>query len=197
MMTAFLILASPVCRRLPISHLILENVHAALYRWGMRRISLLALLSLVGCSGRINIEPPIQSDFEKSRIFESTYDHIWIRTVDWFAGHNVVIEKIEKESGLITAKYMLNMNEGELDPGKITSSGLGCEEPSIKCAASLNIVIQSQGESKTKVTVNLFGRFEAVTYWGLLERKGPILASGECMSTGKLERSIFAHLSKR
>ena len=155
------------------------------------------VLAALGCAGRINTTPPREREIERSKVFNKPYDHVWARAVDWFASHNVIIEKIEKESGLITAKYQLQMSNDQLDPGSITASGAGAEEPSIKLFASLNMVVRSEGAESTKVSVNLFGNYEATTYWGWLERHGPVTATGNCVSTGNLERKVFEYIGNR
>jgi hypothetical protein len=56
---------------------------------------LVVVLSLEGCLS-MNLAPPSQKEIERSRTYAMNFDKTWIRAVDWFADHNVYIEKIEK-----------------------------------------------------------------------------------------------------
>lgn len=164
----------------------------------MRLTPVLVLAALCGCTHAIVITPPAQRDIIKHRTFEKSYDFIWSRAVAWFAGNNVVIEKIEKDSGLITAKYLLRLDDGFLDPGKIDTSGYGWgpEDLDIRHYASINILVRNDGPEKTTVSVNIFGHFDAEGYYGLIEKQGPVKASGSSISTGKLEASVFDFLGR-
>jgi hypothetical protein len=164
----------------------------------MRFVPAVLLLLMVGCSHAIVVTPPAERNITKQRTFEKSYDFIWSRAVAWFAGNNVVIEKIEKNSGLITAKYLLRLDDGFLDPGKIETSGYGwsSKDLDIKHYASINILVRNDGPEKTTVSVNIFGHFDAEGYYGLIEKMGPVKASGNSVSTGKLEASVFNFLAK-
>lgn len=154
-------------------------------------VVLTILPAAVGCAGYLTQTPPVEKQFEKSRVFDLNYDSTWSRAVDWFASHNVVIDKIQKESGLITARYQVHLWEGTMDHGAIQKHGSGTEDPTYEYQASLNMLVTSEERGKTKVAVNVFGTFRATTYWGLLARNGPVILDGKCVSTGVLEQSVF------
>lgn len=155
---------------------------------------ILALL-LVGC-GSFYQTPPGERQFEQSRVYDKAFDYVWSRAVDWFATHNVVIDKIEKSSGLITAKYQVLVGDKMLDPGVIHATGW-YYEPTVEYHAALNMLLRSESPDKTRVTVNLFGNFHAIAYWGLLAKNGPDSLDGKCVSTGELERSVFQFIENR
>lgn len=77
---------------------------------------------MTGCAS-VNVIPPQSQEFEKNHTFSMSYEKTWIRAVDWFADHNVTIEKFEKSSGLITAKYLLTVDDNHLDCRNINASG--------------------------------------------------------------------------
>lgn len=117
-----------------------------------------------------------------------SYEKTWSRSVDWFADHDVTIEKIEKSSGLLTAKYRLKADEKLLDCGDIQVSGTMGEER-INRSGSLNVTVREKSPHSTIVNVNFFGEFElfAIDAWDARQ----VTAHGDCVSTGELERNIL------
>jgi len=145
---------------------------------------------LAGCAS-INVQPPVKYSIEKTKSYSISYEKIWIRAVDWFADHDVTIEKIEKSSGLLTAKYLIEANDEYLDCGNIEATGtLG--SPVIDKYGSLNVTVRSIDDNTTKVNVNFFGEYklEARDAWD--GRR--VTSKGRCVSTGKLEKSILAYI---
>ena len=113
------------------------------------------------------------------------YEKVWTRAVDWFADHNVTIEKIEKSSGLLTAKYLIETNDNYLDCGQIKATGV-LGDPNIERYGSLNLTVRQVDENSTKVNVNFFGELKlaANDAWdGRL-----VTSNGKCVSTGNLEK---------
>lgn len=150
------------------------------------------LLSLTACSS-IKVTPPADSHAEKSRTYSIPFDKSWVRAVDWFADHNVAIEKIEKPSGLITAKYIINANDNYLDCGDIKITGT-LPDQTIEKFGTLNVTVRSISENESKMNVNFFGEYkiQARDAWD-----GRAIASnGRCVSTGLLEKSILGYISQ-
>lgn len=152
--------------------------------------SSIMVILLVGCAS-VNVQPPVEHSIDKSRSYSLPYEKTWIRAVDWFADHDVTIEKIEKSSGLLTAKYLIKANDEFLDCGDIKATGtLG--GPVIDKYGSLNVTVREINNDSTKVNVNFFGEFElkANDAWdGRL-----VTTKGRCVSTGKLESSILTYI---
>ena len=147
---------------------------------------------LTGCAS-VKIQPPAKHAIENSRTYSLSYEKTWIRAVDWFADHDVTIEKIEKSSGLLTAKYLIEANDEYLDCGEIKVSGtLG--RPIIDQYGSLNLTVRDINSESTKVNVNFFGEFKlkASDAWdGRL-----VTSNGRCVSTGVLEKSILTYIGR-
>lgn len=78
-----------------------------------------AALVVCSCADVVRVTPPTPARIEKTREIAAPFDVVWLRAVDWFATSNITIEKIEKPSGLITAKYALSANSEYLDCGNI------------------------------------------------------------------------------
>ena len=150
----------------------------------------IAILSLVGCA-TVKITPPVDNKIERTRTVNKDFEATWIKAVDWFAEHNVTIDKIEKSSGLITAKYLLKADSKHLDCGEIETSGfLG--EPIIHRNGMLNLTVREISKRTTRATVNFFGRFtlEGRDSWD----SRIVTAEGNCISTGILEDSILDYM---
>ena len=160
----------------------------------MRKIiALFLIITLSGCT-RLTIDPPSKYQVESSRIYSKPYEAVWLSAVDWFADHNVVIEKIEKESGLITAKYQIDVSNSEyLDFGEVDDKGVW--DYHVNKHASLNITVRNKGEMKTKVNINFFGSFDLRAHeiwWGQNIRE-----TGNAVSTGKLETNILDYIENQ
>jgi len=153
---------------------------------------LLVSISMVGCAS-IKTAQVGEYPVEKNRTYSQPFEKVWVSSVDWFADHNVSIEKIEKGSGLLTARYLLKANDAYLDCGKPEATGtLG--PPKIVSFGSLNVTVRSLGANETKVNVNFFGEYklEARDAWdGRL-----IVGSGRCVSTGQMEREILNYIGR-
>ena len=154
---------------------------------------MMSLAFLYACAN-VSIGPPDTYDKETSRTYEMGYENTWDRAVDWFADHDVSIEKIEKPSGLLTARYRLDADENLLDCGDIDVSGT-MNETRIDRSGSLNVTVRERGEEKTLVNVNFFGNFE------LFDRDRwdgrQVTADGNCVSTGELEQRILDFIEEK
>ncbi|WP_257291071.1 hypothetical protein, partial [Endozoicomonas sp. ONNA1] len=73
-------------------------------------------LILVGCSGAGQIAPE-QKPIKKQVTLEKSYDKTWESVVDWFALNNTILERVDKEDGLITSARNLRAGH-EVDCGK-------------------------------------------------------------------------------
>lgn len=154
-------------------------------------IGLLAA-SVAGCAS-VNVIAPATYSYDRSRTYQMPYEKTWVRAVDWFADHNVTIEKVEKSSGLITAKYLLKASDAYLDCGKIEVSGtLGPAR--IESYASLNVTVRAVSDNETKVNANVFGNFDLDGRDAWDGRS--VKSSGRCVSNGRLEKSILDYISQ-
>lgn len=158
----------------------------------MKYLIILICGLLISCASIKTVQP---GDYtvEKSRIYNQPFEKVWVSSVDWFADHNVVIEKIEKSSGLLTARYLLKANDTYLDCGKHEATGtLG--PPKIESFGSLNVTIRALTSTETRVNVNFFGEFklEARDAWD----GRTIVGTGRCVSTGQLEREILNYIGR-
>ena len=146
-------------------------------------------VAVVSCASNRSIAP-VEQTFRKSQTFLIPYESVWLRAVDWFADHNVVIEKIEKSSGLLTAKYVLGTNDSYLDCGRVRFDGT--YNTRVERFGSLNVTVRLLSDSETKVTVNFFGEYRATAQDVWDGRR--VSATGRCVSTGRLERTVLEYI---
>lgn len=159
----------------------------------MKHIFSLAMaIFLAGCAS-VKVSGPGNYQIDRSRTYHASFEKSWDRAVDWFADNNVAIEKIEKGSGLITAKHLVRVGESFLDCGKIEVNGtLGAAR--VDRYVSLNVTVRSVSASETKVNVNVFGEYtvEGNDKWdGRAFKTG-----GHCVSTGNIEKEILAFVAQ-
>ena len=150
------------------------------------------LLFVAGCAS-VSVEPPQARDTERSRSYSLPFEQTWTRAVDWYADHNVTIEKIQKESGLLTAKYMLEADDKYLDCGSIRTQGF-IGEPEISRSGSLNLTVRRIDEGSSRVNVNFFGEFDLKGNDAWDGRR--VDHEGRCISTGLLERKILDYIGR-
>lgn len=150
------------------------------------------VVALTGCAN-IKVTAPADYSFDRSRTYQMSFEKTWVRAVDWFADHNVTIDKVEKGSGLITAKYLMKANDEYLDCGKVEATGtLGPAQ--VESYAAVNVTVRGVTESETKVNANVFGEYKLAgrdAWDGRL-----ITAGGRCVSTGKLEKNILNYIAR-
>ena len=156
----------------------------------MRNPTLVVLSLLLTACVSVRSTPPVEQTFERSRTYNASFDQVWLRAVDWFADHNVMIEKIERESGLITAKYLLVADQDYLDCGTVKMSGTSGK--TIDRYGSLNVTVRQRGPGVTQVNVNFFGEFTASAYDPWNGRV--ITTSGRCVSKGTVEQLVLAYI---
>lgn len=159
------------------------------------RLTTAAMLTaiLTGCAN-IQVSAPNPTQVERSRTFDVPFESAWSGAVDWFADNNIAIEKIEKSSGLLTAKYALEVDQNFLDCGKIEHSGL-LRAPDITRAGRLNVTVREVEGNKTRININFFGAYliQGNDAWDA----SSVSSSGKCVSTGVLEKSIFNSISTK
>lgn len=154
---------------------------------------ILSILLVYGCA-RIYTVPPNQREVQKSRAYAMNFEKTWIRAVDWFAEHNIIFDKIEKSSGLLSAKYALETSSTYLDCGDINISGV-IGNPETQRYGALNVTVRSVGETSTRVTVNFFGEYKLQ---GNDKWDGRIVRyQGRCLSTGQIEKDILEYIDAK
>lgn len=164
----------------------------------MRRLAFSMLAAMTSCAYSVH-HTPAPTRPAAVRVFERPFDDVWSAVVGWFASSNISLDKVEKASGLLTAKYPLATNDNAVDIGKVESSGFWAYgDPEVtNHTVNLNVFARQLGPQSTEVTVNVFGSFEARVWWGLLVRNDPpSLYTGRSESRGVIEASVFAHVER-
>ena len=153
------------------------------------KIILLLVSAILTTSCSMSLTKIQEPDVNNTRVFNSDYESVWLAAVDWFADNDVVIDKIEKESGLITAKHKLKTDFG-LTCDQVKLSGLSDKGKDMYI--TLNATIRDKKKKGTKVRVNISGRFEAFArdnFNGINHT-----AKGNCYSNGEIEKKLFNYI---
>lgn len=156
----------------------------------MRKLSTFAVLTtsiLSGCAG-YKIVPPKEHKFNNSIVVAMSRDEAWSKVIEWYANNNAPIDKLNKESGLVTS-YSVIPPVGSLDCGQIEgnwSAGIGIPK------AQFNTILIHQDDD-TKVKFNLFGEATASQ---LLPGGSRMEVTVRCVSTGALETAFSNFLNR-
>lgn len=157
------------------------------------RASVIALLAIVisACApaGVKNVE---FVEFDRSKTVGKSFDHVWADTVEWFASLGIPIDKIERDSGLMSSTW----------GGTTTDQTyISCGEPTgniglyqgrfIDMSIDINVLVRPVGD-QTRATINVFGNavVDVSNAFGSVSRNRV-----QCESRGVLERSYFEHLA--
>jgi hypothetical protein len=161
----------------------------------MHTLQLLALAPLLASCGVSFYHTPPPPRTATVTTYDKPFEKVWSSAVSWFAANDIAIEKIEKPSGLITAKRQVDLSESMVDVGELSSSWNSHGLSITSCMVSLNVFVAPVENGRTQVTVNAFGRFTAVAYHGWLTKLEPGFYEGPCNSNGKLETMIAEHIA--
>lgn len=149
--------------------------------------------AVAGCAS----VPAQRFDVEAARTYAKSYDDTWSALVAYFAGNQIGIRTIEKDSGLIVADSEVNIgtpgvytSDRSLMQGRILDlADCGTDPTNIPYGyvIRLNVLARSQPDG-TRVTVNTQFRMLVATpsFVG-----PPTLSQRACNSTGKLEKAIL------
>jgi len=152
-------------------------------------IALICVTIVVGaCSsvGTTNLQP---TNVETSRVISVSYNDAWLRVVDWFGEHNIAIDKIEKESGYISAKYALGLDLTDLSCGEPTGNQGLYAAHFENASGLLNVIVRKLGQNQTRVNVNFSGSVNVVirNAFGMSLQSTTV----RCFSKGIIEKNIF------
>ncbi|MCL9777544.1 hypothetical protein [Vibrio methylphosphonaticus] len=155
-------------------------------------LSLLLVSLLSGCAASVDITHPEPRVVENRFITDKGYDYAWTRVVDWFAEHHITIDKLDKQSGIVTAKHRLTVDNGEALCGQVVGTGT-YQILSSDRTLSLNVLVREQEDNSATVQMNLNG--EIVVRARNWDTGANISTRGHCVSTGKLERSLSTYVN--
>lgn len=121
------------------------------------------------------VRPPEPRNITRTFDYGESYEEVWSAVVETLAEMNVPLEKVQKESGLITVSWM-NYLDTEND------EYCDCGDVSVETKDGRFNVFVKDAEDKARVTVNAH-------YVSTYTSAGETIEL-ECVSTGRLEREI-------
>lgn len=146
------------------------------------------LLSACAPAGVKNVEVV---QFDRSKTIEKPFDQVWADTVDWFASLGIPIDKIQKDSGLISSTWGgTTTNQTYISCGDPTGNIGLYRGRFIDMSIDINILVRPDGQH-AKATINVFGNavVDVSNAFGSVSRNRV-----QCESRGVLERNYFGHL---
>ena len=145
-----------------------------------RSLSALALLTISLALPACSTHRAVKHDFDNSRTFAADFDHTWTAVTETAADLVLPIEKISRDSGLVTLQWI-----------KIPREWVDCYAqppgPGTSHAAYLfNVFVRRESATRTKVTVNSF-----------IARPDVPVDFSKCFSTGSFEGLFFSTIEKK
>jgi hypothetical protein len=153
-------------------------------------IVLTIALMMTACSsvGTKNVQ---QVEVKSSVVYTESFSKVWEDAIEWFAINNIPIDKMDKESGLLTSEYGLGANQDIINCGEPTGN-IGLYTAKFDGTyANINVLIR-QRDSGTRATINVFGN----AHVSLRNGYGLVGESNtKCYSTGRLENRFHEFIS--
>lgn len=149
------------------------------------------LVILAGCAGAGQI-PPAPREITNQVTLETSFDNTWSALIQWFAINNTVLDRIDKENGLLTTERFLGASNGMLDcgeaTGQISYASARIENPT----ANANIIVRNISDESTQVIISFFGQANSV----IRNVAGGVVSSSyaDCVSTGQIESELITYL---
>lgn len=149
----------------------------------MKFLYLVAVLFLLSACSPVGTKNVTQVKVTNSVIYATSKDKLWGDAIEWFAINNIPIDKIEKDSGLISSKYGLPTNQEIVDCGTPTGNIGFYQSKFDGVYANINVLVREKDDA-TRVTINVFGDAH-VSLRNAIGLVGE--SSTKCYSTGVLE----------
>lgn len=127
---------------------------------------------LAGCA-----TPPPLTHVNNSREFAKSYDSVWEDVVGFFAGRNIAIKSIAKDSGVIYA-------ESAIFDDTVADCGVLGPWRALGRQASLNVFVARSSSPRLLVSVNSEFIQRRTGPWGSI-------VDDRCSSTGAIEHAIL------
>jgi len=157
----------------------------------MKILTTLALALMTAACSSVGSKNVQQAQVTNSVVYNESFDTVWEDAIEWFAINNIPIDKIDKESGLLTSEYGLGANQDIVNCGEPTGN-IGLYTAKFDGTyANINVLIR-QRDNGTRATINVFGNAQV----SLRNGYGLVGESvTKCHSTGSLENRFHGFVS--
>ena len=121
----------------------------------MRFLIIATLLIISGCSsvGTVNV---VKVEVKSTDTYTESFDIIWEDAIEWFANNNIPIDKIDKESGILTSEYRLGTTQSIVNCGEPTGN-IGLYQSKFdNIYGNINVLIRER-DGTIRATINVFG----------------------------------------
>ena len=142
-------------------------------------LALLVVILVAGCAPI----PPETYEFDPLTVVNADYDAVWDAVVEFFVLSGLLVEVVEKESGLIVTSWM-NASRFRSGPEDRTycdcGSPHGLDPDAVWTRGKFTILVKPAAGGETELRVTC-----------LYQQKGGF---GQCSSTGYLEGRVHAYV---
>ncbi|MBP0050098.1 hypothetical protein H9C73_15330 [Marinobacterium sp. AK62] len=157
----------------------------------MRKSGIILVAAVVFSSGCATHKAAPKAKIERQNVYQVPFEKAWNISVDFFAENGINLDKIEKDSGLLTAQNGSVGLGSYLNCGE--AGGLGSRFEDVN--SRLNVLVRKVDDETSKISVNLNANAYVVRrnlYGHALER-----ISVRCESTGQLENDMHAYFQSK
>jgi len=176
-----------------------KNKNTEVWRW--RRglfpivlafiVTFLLGLALTGCT-KLEVTPPDYSlRLSENKQLKKPFDRVWARAIGWFDANELAIERIDESTGYIEGKLPAATDSPFMDCGTVAMRNI-VSQPSFSQSGLVRMQVSGRDAPSTSVTIYMTGTYRLSVFDRYAGRE--LYRSGPCVSTGELERRIFAFL---
>ncbi|MFH1051550.1 MAG: hypothetical protein V1779_11560 [bacterium] len=136
-------------------------------------------------------QPPLNYDFDNSKIINKPFDEVWILLIEWFAKTGIPIKNMDKSSGFIATESKLKSDYSHCDCGQISSMS------SIdNISGKFNVLVKKISDNSTSVVIYTFFQATIKTKTVFSNNISYDFEMNDCNSKGTLELNILEYLNK-
>lgn len=88
----------------------------------MKFITLICIAVYLSACTSVGTTNVHQAHVTNSVVYTESFDNIWGDAIEWFATNNIPIDRMDKESGLLTSEYRLGANQEVINCGEPTGN---------------------------------------------------------------------------
>ena len=150
-------------------------------------ITFLLGLALTSCT-KLEVTPlDCSLRLSENKQLKKPFDRVW----GWFDANEVAIERIDERTGYIEGKLAAATDSPFMDCGTVAMRNI-VSQPSFSQNGLVRMQVSGRDAPSTSVTIYMTGTYRLSVFDRYAGRE--VYRSGPCVSTGELERRIFAFL---
>jgi hypothetical protein len=154
-------------------------------------ITVLLGLVLANCT-KLEVTPPdYQLRLSESKQVQKPFEQTWARAIGWFDANELAIERIDESTGYIEGKLPPATDSPFMDCGAVAARNV-VGQPVMTQSGLVRMQVSGRHAARASVTIYMTGTYRLSVFDRYAGRE--VYRSGPCVSTGALEKRIFAFL---